>query len=119
MKILVIEDEAFFAENLCNYIYRQNENVQIKNATSAKEALECLIQNSFDLVIADIRLPDTQGDEWLLKIGEISIGQKVIIISSYELSDKVLHSGNINIIKYFEKPFDLEEINILINRLIN
>jgi DNA-binding NtrC family response regulator len=117
MKILVIENEEFLAENLCQYL-KKIENLNIEYATSAPKALQLLSQQGYDLVISDLWLPDSKSDEWLLEVGRINPGQNLIITSSYSIPSKISSSEKLNIIGYFEKPFDMKIIVNLINELI-
>jgi len=116
MKILVIENEEFLAENLCQYL-KKIENISIEYVTSAKKALQLLSQQIYDLVISDLWLPDSKSDDWLLEVGKINPGQNLIIISSYPIPQQISASNKLNIIGYFEKPFDMKIIVNLIYQL--
>jgi DNA-binding NtrC family response regulator len=116
MNILVIENEEFLAENLCQYL-KKIENLNIEYVTSAKKALQFLSQQTYDLVISDLWLPDSKSDEWLLEVGRINPGQNLVIISSYPIPKRISTSDQLNIIGYFEKPFDMKIIVNLINHL--
>lgn len=116
MNILVIENEEFLAENLCRYL-KKIENLNIKYATSAQEALQLLSKECYDLIISDLWLSDAEADDWLLRVGEICQGQSLIITSAYPIPEKVRLSNKLNIIAYFEKPFDIKIVANLINHL--
>ncbi|UCE04992.1 MAG: hypothetical protein JSW07_15395, partial [bacterium] len=83
-----------------------------------EDALKLLSQTPFDLVVSDLSLPDSPDDDWLLELGKINPGQKLIIISSYQIPQKLSLSDKLNIIGYFEKPFDVNKIVNSINQLI-
>jgi DNA-binding NtrC family response regulator len=116
MNILVIENEEFLAENLCQYL-KKIKNLNIEYVTSAQKALQLLSQQTFNLVISDLWLPDSKSDDWLLEIGKIKPGQNMVIMSSYPIPVKISSSDQLNIIGYFEKPFDMKIIVNLINQL--
>lgn len=116
MKILVIENEELLAENLCQYL-KKIQNLNIEYVTSAQKALRLLSQQRYDLIISDLWLPDSKSDEWLLEVGKINPGQNLIIMSSYPIPPLISSSENLNIIGYFEKPFDMKIIVNLINQL--
>lgn len=118
MNILVIENEEFLAENLCQYI-KQIKDVDVNYVACVAHALQLLSQKEFDLVISDIWLPDSKSEEWLLEIGKLQPGQNMIIMSSYPIPSNISSSDSLNIIGYFEKPFDIKIIVNLINRLTN
>ena len=118
MNVLVIENEEFLAENLCQYL-KQATEINIEYATKVNGALKLLSQKQFDLIVSDLWLPDSKNDEWILEIGKINPGQKIIIMSSYQMPKNLSLSDKLNIIGYFEKPFDIKIIGNLINQLTN
>jgi DNA-binding NtrC family response regulator len=118
MNVLVIENEEFLAENLCQYL-KQIKDLGVNYVSCVKEALQLLSQKTFDLVVSDLWLPDSKSDEWLLEIGKINPGQNLVIMSSYPIPSKISSSDKLNIIGYFEKPFDMKIIVNLINQLTN
>lgn len=109
MKILVIENEDFLAENLCQHLSTVT-NVSSNFVTNLSDAIQRVSEERFDLILSDLSLPDSPGDEWLLEIGKLNPGQKIIIISSYPVPDCLKSSGTIEIVGYFEKPFDIHAV---------
>ncbi|OQX95010.1 hypothetical protein B6I21_07685 [candidate division KSB1 bacterium 4572_119] len=105
MKILVIDEDEFLAENLCQFL-KFNNNIQARYVSSNKEAIQLISQNQFDLILTDIQITNSIHDNWLLQIGDINPGQKMIIISSYPIPKEIELCEKLNIIGYFEKPFD-------------
>ncbi len=116
MNVLVIDNEEFLAENLCHYL-REVTHIDVQYVTRIEDAIQLLSQKSFDLVVSDLRLPDSPNDDWILEIGKMNPGQKIIIMSSYQIPQSLNLSNKINIIGYFEKPFDVKIIGNLINQL--
>ncbi|NOY60246.1 MAG: response regulator [Calditrichaeota bacterium] len=116
MNVLVIENEEFLAENLCQYL-RQKINIRIQFTTSVKKALTILSQEQFDLIVSDLILPDSQQDEWLLNLGKLNPGQRLIIISSFQIPERVKSSDKLKIVGYFEKPFNINELIKLIKQI--
>jgi DNA-binding NtrC family response regulator len=113
----VIDNEEFLAENLCQYL-KQIKDLSVNYVTCVKEALKLLSQKTFDLVVSDLWLPDSKADDWILEVGKLNPGQNLIIMSSYPIPSTISSSDKLNIIGYFEKPFDLKIIINLINQLI-
>lgn len=118
MNILVIDSEKFFMESFGRYLQRATQS-EIQYATTFQNAIHLLENNCFDLIITDITLPDAEKEDWLMKIEQLNPGQKLIILSSYLLPKKLCLPENLNIIGYFEKPFDAKIIVNIINQLTN
>jgi len=109
MKILLVEDEEFLAENLIDYL-SQLEKAQIMHANNAENAFEMLNNDEFDLIIADLHLPDSPDGKWLADLPTHHTIQKVIIISSYSIPLEVQNKSGICIQEYLEKPFDVHKL---------
>jgi DNA-binding NarL/FixJ family response regulator len=118
MNILLIENEEFFAQNLCDYL-RKSARATVQCVSHVHKALDLLAKNKFDLVVSELRLPDTHSEDWLLEIGKINPKQKLIIISSYQMPKNLTLTDKLNIIGYYEKPFDAKIIANLIQQLTN
>lgn len=116
MNILIIDNRQFLAENL-NHFLREGIDINVQYTTRGDTALKLLSQKHFDLVISELWLPDSQSDDWLLEIGKLNTNQKLIVISSYPRSINLDLSDKLNIIGYFEKPFDVKIISNLISQL--
>jgi len=117
MKILVIDDDEFFVENLCAYI-KKFYRVTFDHATCAKCGLKKIAEKEYDLVITEIALPDRQHSEWLVEIAKHRRDQRIIVVSSRNISLEYGLAKKINLIGYFEKPFDIQIMVNLINQLI-
>ena len=114
----MIDDDEFFAENLRNYI-KKFHDIIIEHAGKVDVALEKISQTSYDLVIADIQLPGSLGSEWLLEIEKIRPGQRIIVASSFNIAKEPGLAEKINLIGYYEKPFDPKMIVNLIGQLVH
>ena len=118
MNILIIEREELLALNLCRY-FEAIKHIQTQYVTTFEDAAKLLSQQKFDLVISDFCLPDCENEGKLFEIDNLNPGQKLIIISSYQMPKNLSLSSKLNIIGYFEKPFDVKIIANLVKQLNN
>jgi len=112
MKILIIDDEEFFIENLAQYL-KKKIPAQISYVSRAEEALLLLEKERFDLVVCDLNLPDQSEGELVLSINNLNPDQQFIIISAIseqEMPKCLRENKNLNIEAYFEKPFNIVSI---------
>ena len=116
MKILVIDKDKFLAENLCAYL-KQNPEIQIRCISTMSDVLYQTSKDKYDLIISELFMPGTESENWLLKVDETNPGQKFVVISSYQIPKTINLSDKLNIIGYFEKPFDVKIIANLIQLL--
>lgn len=113
MRILIIDDEEFFAKTISSFL-NQNIHADVNYVISSVQALKVLQEEKYDIIISDIRLPDSMYGELLLQISDLNPKQAFIVMSAYEIPNTILNKEEINIIASFEKPFDMHELqNIL------
>ncbi|MEE9119213.1 MAG: response regulator, partial [Calditrichia bacterium] len=107
MKILIIDDEEFFIENLAQYL-KKKISAEISYVSRAEKALQLLQNDRFDLVVCDLNLPDQSEGELVLSINKINPQQRFIVISAIsekEMPKCLMDNKNLDIVAYFEKPF--------------
>jgi len=105
MQILIVDDEQFFASNLCALL-EQHTGVECHAVCDAQSALKAMHNSLYDLIICDIRLGEERGDELIPKLNSIHPGIPFIIVSAYEYPESLGTNKKLNILKFYEKPFD-------------
>ena len=109
-RILVVEDEFETAEML--RIYFEFCGYEVLSTAWGRDVLEICRESHPDLVILDIQLPDTDGDE---VYGELSNTQQtshipVIFLTKLVDDDLKAASRVKGALDYITKPFDLEQL---------
>ena len=108
LKILFVEDESKLSELLENAI---GDNFgSFICAYNGKDGLKKFKEFLPDIVITDITMPIMSGLDMAREIKNISPDTPIIILSAYSETDKLLNAIDIGVIKYFIKPFDLDEV---------
>ena len=85
-------------------------------ASSGAEALTRLAEGLPDVVVLDMRLPDTDGVDLLRRIRELQPGLPVIITTAYVSVEPQLRVLDLAHSAYLIKPFDLDELGAAIDR---
>ena len=78
-RILLVEDEPHIQDPMSHALRTKDYTVDV--AATVAEAKACLISQTYDLVIADWRLPD--GDGRLIADWAAQLGAKTIVVSGY------------------------------------
>lgn len=82
MKFLVVDDHPLVREALASLLHELRRGSTVLQAATGAEALAALAQDqAMDLVLLDLRLPDGSGLDLLRKIGAMSIGTAVVMLS--------------------------------------
>jgi len=107
-KILIIDDETGILE-LCKRILSQEGHL-VSTAASGEEGLELLNNESFDLVLSDLRMPGIDGVKLLKKIKETSPETEVIIVTGQATIETAVESLKGGAFDYILKPFNISEL---------
>ncbi len=108
VKILVIDDDTAFCVMLKTFL--EKKGYDVVNAFNANDALEELNRTQFDIVITDIRLPDSDGLEILRLIKEMSSKTQVILMTGYTDIKSAVSAMKSGAFDYVGKPINPDEI---------
>ena len=107
MQILLLEDDTVLANILVDFL---QESYEVTHTYSMKKALTLAEENSYDLYIFDINVPDGDGISLLKKLRSFNDTTPTIFITAFHdtkhLKDAFQSGGN----DFIKKPFDLEEL---------
>ncbi|ADJ26433.1 PAS/PAC sensor hybrid histidine kinase [Dehalogenimonas lykanthroporepellens BL-DC-9] len=117
-KILVVDDERSVGALIRVILTRQGHEVQ--ECYGPQEALDKLVDNTYDIVILDIRMPGMSGIELLdeIKVRWPKMVSRVLFITgdTSDLSTRTyLNTHNI---PYISKPFERHELEEKVNALL-
>jgi DNA-binding NtrC family response regulator len=107
-KILVVDDDDVLRESIVSIL--ENEGYILDVAKSGFEAEVKLRNKEYNLVLLDIRLPDTTGIELLSKINSYTPRTKKIILTGFPDTESAIKSVNEKADAYLVKPFEPEKI---------
>jgi len=113
-KIMVIDDE----ESMCRFmqIMLQKEGYDVTSTVSSKEALEEMKSKDYDLVIADLMMPEMNGLELLSRAKSIHPDINFIVMTAYASVDSAIEALKKGAFDYITKPFKVDEIKIAIKK---
>jgi diguanylate cyclase (GGDEF)-like protein len=87
-------------------------------AVDGIDALEKLEDGNFDIVITDISMPRMDGTELIKKITANFGDVDVIVITAYEMTYKYTDIIALGASDFISKPFDMNELEAKINRVL-
>jgi PAS domain S-box-containing protein len=116
-KILIVED------NIPNYLllkaYLQKSGVKITHAINGEDALKEFVgNNSPDLVLLDIQLPDISGYEVASEIKKLNSNTKIIAQTAFAMSEDKQKALENNCDDYLAKPIKKKTLLTQINKLL-
>jgi DNA-binding NtrC family response regulator len=117
-KVLIVDDEETLTWSLAKSLSKDKDKYEVIIANNGREALAKLEKNKIDLVITDIRMPDINGLDLMVKIKKEYPQTKVIIMTAYGSSDIQKEANQRGSLYYVEKPFEISDIRKIIIDLI-
>lgn len=118
MKILLIDDHKLIKIGIKVLLEDNEEFNVIDDCSSKKEFLEKITNDSYDLFICDISLPDGSGYDILEVIKEKNINTKVIILSMHEDKSYMKKAFKLGASGYVTKSTAHEEILHAIDKVM-
>jgi DNA-binding NtrC family response regulator len=106
--ILVMEDDTNVARGL--EMVLTEEGYAVNLAGTGALALELFKQKRYDLLVADLRLPDIDGMEVIKKIKAEKPETEVIVITGYGTASTAVEAMKLGARDFLPKPFTEEQI---------
>lgn len=114
-KILVAEDERITRQHITDVLSEEGYNIEATD--NGLEALKRIKSDSYDILIADIKMPGMDGLELLSNVKQISPGTDVIIITGYGSIGSAVAAMKQGAYDYIPKPFELDELILKVKKL--
>lgn len=115
-RLLVVDDEE--SHRLMLRAVLQEEGYQVAEAADGPEAIRAVEQETFDLILLDLRLQTGDGIETLAEIRKISPLVPVIIMTAYASVKTAVEALKAGATDYLTKPLDIEELKVLIEKAL-
>ncbi|MCE9583834.1 MAG: sigma-54 dependent transcriptional regulator [Planctomycetes bacterium] len=119
MNILVVDDEKLIRWSLRERLTREGHTVV--EAEDGKSAIEAFHRDTPDLVLLDMKLPDTDGLTIFRAIQRETQGGPdipVIIITAYSTVDTAVEAMKLGVFDYVAKPFNMDELSLTVRRAL-
>jgi signal transduction histidine kinase len=114
LSILIIDDDpkVFW---IISEFYEDKYN--LSHARDGIEGIEEAISNNYDIILIDIKMPGMSGIDVLMKLKRLDIRSLMIMLSGHGESKYVTECYKYGAIDFIFKPFDVNEIDELIDKI--
>lgn len=114
MKILLLEDDFSLREIIKDEL--KKSGFTIYGFANGDDAMESLLEITFDLFLLDINVPGIDGYQFLKEIREAGNSAPAIFISSYSDIDHLSKGYEYGCNDYLRKPFSIKELELRIRQ---
>ncbi len=115
IRVLIVEDEAVTRDTLAEIL--KEKKYEVITAADGYEAIEKIQNTVVHIAIIDIRLPGINGVETFKMLKKKYSNIKGIMMTAYSISSYIQEARKLGITIFMSKPFDINEILILIKEL--
>lgn len=115
-QILLMEDEQSVAQGLQMVLKEGGYGVDL--ALTGHGALDKFKQKYFDLLVADLRLPDMDGMEVIREVKETRPETEVVVITGYATVASAVDAMKIGVFDYLPKPFTEDEFMTTVGKAL-
>ncbi len=115
-RILVVDDELSMRQMLKIFFNQQGHEVDL--AADGNAGVQHILENEYDLVITDLRMPGTHGMVVLDRCLELHPDTPIIVMTAYATTDTAIKAMKMGAYDYFTKPFKNDELKIVIDKAL-
>lgn len=115
-KILVVEDDKELNRTVCTFL--NQSGYEAVGCQSANDAYNAMYNNTFDLIVSDIMMPDIDGFEFAKTVRELNEDIPILFMTARDDFASKQRGYRIGIDDYMVKPVDLDELFLRIGALL-
>ncbi len=108
ISILIVEDDVAFATMLKTFF--EKREYKAETSFTAADAFKKMKETSFEVILTDVRLPDSDGLEVLLEVKSNYPASQVIVMTNYAEINMAVKAMKNGAFDYVSKPFRPEAI---------
>lgn len=110
--MLIVDDEQSVRESLDSWF--TEDGFKVECAEDAKTALNKLEAQTYDIILADIKMPGMDGMEMLRRIKSQDSDAIVIMMTAFATVDTAVQALKDGAYDYITKPFDPDDLSHLV-----
>jgi ATP-dependent Lon protease len=115
-RVLVVDDEELARSNLEHVLLKLGHLVD--TASNGLEALQMVEAQDYDLVITDLKMEKTDGQQLLEAVKRVSPSTEIIMVTGYATVDSAVDALTKGAAYYLAKPFKLDELRSTVDRIL-
>jgi prepilin-type processing-associated H-X9-DG protein len=115
-RILLVDDEPNVVKSCARML--ELEGFAVEGITSGAQAVDRYREQSFDLVLTDLKMPDVDGLDVLTAIREINPGAAVVIFTAYGTKESVVEALRLGAREFLEKPLDTKSLIATVRNIL-
>lgn len=114
-RVLILDDESIVGERLKASLERAG--FAVDSFSSSREALARLREESYDILVTDLKMPAPDGLEIMRAARQLRPGIKSVIITGFATKETAETSLRSGASEFIAKPFKISQLKDLLEKL--
>ncbi len=115
-KVLLLEDDVMLNETVEEYL--EEQGYEVACVENGEEALNLIYENSYDILLLDVKVPQMNGFDLLSEVRKREIVTPAIFITSFDSIDDLSKGYESGCDDYIRKPFELKELLVRMETIL-
>ncbi|NTW45100.1 MAG: sigma-54-dependent Fis family transcriptional regulator, partial [Anaerolineaceae bacterium] len=116
-KILIAEDDELNRNNLTDLLTL--EGYETKAVENGREAMAAFVEDKYDLVITDLKMPEGDGLELLRFVKDMNPDNIVIMMTGFGTVDSAVEAMKYGAFDYISKPMKDDLVKLTVSRALS
>lgn len=117
-RILIVDDHEVVRQGLRGILQRRLSPLTVKEAKDSREAVACLAECDWNLVLLDINLPGRSGLEVLEEVRRTSPKTPVLVLTAYPEEQFAVRAFKMGASGFLNKQSAADELIVAVNRIL-
>jgi DNA-binding response OmpR family regulator len=119
VRILIVDDEKHLVQYLGQVLLLEFPGSSVDAAYSGEEALSRLAESSYDLIIADLRMPGFDGLELIKGVRYLDPHVPIVLMTGYGSESIQKQASKLGVNRYVDKPFEVRDLLVEVRQLLS
>jgi DNA-binding NtrC family response regulator len=113
--ILIVDDEQKYVEMLARRL--ELRGLKCSFCFDGQSGIQMITDNTYDLVILDLRLPDMYGTEVLIEMKKIRKNIKILILTGHGSDEDRAQCMASGAFEFMRKPLEIERLLSIMTKI--
>ncbi len=116
-RILLAEDNEVNRQQM-QHILETDHKVKVDTTRDGREALEALAENSYSLLLTDLKMPHVDGMQLIEEVQKRRLPVTVIVMTGYGSIDDAVQAMRLGAYDFLTKPVDAQQLRLVVQRAL-
>ncbi len=115
-RILIVDDEEIVRESLSAWL--EKDGYTLATSPDGENAIERIRKERWSILLVDLKMPGIDGLQVLAEARAVQPDAATVIMTAYATVDTAVAAMKIGAYDYLTKPFDPEELSLMIQKIV-